>query len=528
MGSRRRVTGTPGSVKGVHAVTRTCRLRGALIDCGRGGASLPRPSTLAVLALTQDASLTPAERFALEVLVDLSTVLRCGTAGDVVRVAVVGEARDVTAASLRGRDWGIAAGDGQVTVERSMLRFVADVVGAESEQRSTASDKFGRVPASETRPVREGFAREPVVSTIASALARTAATAAGRRAFRVVDPWPHGKRWAAALTHDLDVVSWWPAFTLLRLAELARHGRLLRAARVARAAVNVGRAPVVWNALSDVLATESRHGVRSSWFVLCGRPTIATMRAGDLTYRPDAPAARRIFDAIHAAGHEIGLHGSFVTSDDHARFAAQRAALRKLVKTEAVGVRQHYLRMRAASTPRGMAAAGFLYDSTHGFADRNGFRLGVADVVPLWDAERQTRVGIDEAPFIWMDRAMSKYQHVEDPKAWIDDALLLADKCQEVNGMWVGIWHPNLAPALGFPDAPAAYARLVRELVSRDAYVAPLTELVAWRRIRRMLRGRVIGESTGVVVTAGGSETVAHHFTIRDAAGRVDTAIQEG
>ena len=94
--------------------------------------------------------------------------------------------------------------------------------------------------------------------------------------------------------------------------------------------------------------------------------------------------------------------------------------------------------------------------------------------------------------------------------------------------MWVGIWHPNLAPALGFPDAPAAYARLVAELAARDAYVAPLGELVAWRRTRRSLRGRLIGEGTGVVVTAGGSETVAHQFTIRDAAGRVDTAIQEG
>ena len=481
-----------------------------------------------MLALTQDASLTPAERFALAVLVDLSTVLRCGTAGDVVRVVVVGDARDATYASLRGRAWGIAGGDGLVTVERSMLRFVADVVGAEGEQRSTASDRFGRVPATDTRPVREGFEREPVVSLVASALARTARAAAGRRAFRLIDPWPDGKSWAVALTHDLDVVEWWPAFTVLRIAELARHGHALRAARVVNAALRAGREPVVWSALSQVLATEARDGVRSSWFVLCGRPTLATARAGDLTYRPDAPATRRIFDAVHAAGHEIGLHGSFVTSEDHEQFGAQRDTLRRLARTEALGVRQHYLRMRAASTPRGMAAAGFLYDSTHGFADRNGFRLGVADVVPLWDAERQARVGIDEAPFIWMDRAMSKYQHVEQPNAWIDDALLLADRCREVNGLWVGIWHPNLAPALGFPGAPAAYARHVGELVARDAYVAPLAELVEWRRTRRSLRGRVIGESAGVIVTAGGSETVAHQFTIRDASGRVDTAVQEG
>src|SRR2546430_17478224 len=33
-------------------------------------------------------------------------------------------------------------------------------------------------------------------------------------------------------------------------------------------------------------------------------------------------------------------------------------------------------------TERAMAEAGFWYDSTFGFPDRNGFRLGVADVVP--------------------------------------------------------------------------------------------------------------------------------------------------
>ena len=114
-------------------------------------------------------------------------------------------------------------------------------------------------------------------------------------------------------------------------------------------------------------------------------------------------------------------------------------------------MRQHYLRMRAATTPRGMASAGFAYDSTYGFADRNGFRLGTADVLPLWDAERQQPVGLDEAPFVWMDRALSKYQHVETPRAWIDDALALAERCRSVEGLWVGIWHPNLDAGTRIP-----------------------------------------------------------------------------
>jgi peptidoglycan/xylan/chitin deacetylase (PgdA/CDA1 family) len=481
-----------------------------------------------VLAVTPDASLSAAERFALDVLIDLSTVLRFDGTADVVRLRVVdGASSDDTAAALRARGWGIAPSDGVVTVERALLRFVVDVAGAEDEQRSRASDRYQRVPATATRVVREAVEREPVVSRAAVALTHAVRAAAGRRLVLQIDAWPKGRRWAAALTHDLDVVDWWPAFTLLRLAELARNGELARAARVTLAAATSATRPVVFSAVRELLDIEARHRVRSSWFVLCGQPTLATARAGDLTYRPEGKRARRIMRAVRDAGHEIGLHGSFRTSEDHPLFAEQRELLRALADVDAAGVRQHYLRMRPATTPRGMHDAGFTYDSTYGFADRNGFRLGVADVVPLWDAEHQAPIGMDEAPFTWMDRALSKYQHVESPGVWIDDALALADVCQDVGGLWVGIWHPNLAPALGFPDAPAAYARLASELVARGAYVAPLGELVAWRRARRALRAVEYGED-GRVTLAPSTEPDAPAFVIRHGDGRRDDSVVRG
>jgi hypothetical protein len=477
-----------------------------------------------VLALTNDDLLTPGERFALELLVDLSSVLRCEGEGDVVRVRTVGEPRAAPSSELRARNWGLDARDGEIHVDRSLLRLVLDVAGAEVEQRSTEADRFGRVPSSETGAVRASLDREPVVSLAARTLATAVRAAAGRRVTRFVDPWPNGRRWAVSLTHDLDVVEWWPAFTALRLAELLRHGEFARVARVAAAAVASTGRPVVWQAIATLLAEEQRHDVRSTWFVLCDRPTLATARAGDLTYRPDSAQARRIFDALRAAGHEIGLHGSFATSDDHARFGTQRSIVRAITGVEPAGVRQHYLRMRAATTPRGMASAGFSYDSTYGFADRNGFRLGTADVLPLWDAERQQAVGLDEAPFVWMDRALSKYQHVETPRVWIDDALALAERCRSVEGLWVGVWHPNLTTALGFPDAPQAYAHLVGELARGDAHLAPLGELVTWRRARRALRGRLANDGERVTLESAGSLRTSD-FTIRDADGRIDQSV---
>jgi hypothetical protein len=311
--------------------------------------------------------------------------------------------------------------------------------------------------------------------------------AAGRRPLRLAAPWPDGRRWAVAITHDLDVVAWWPAFTALRLAELVRKGAWARAARVGAAAIaTVGRDPVQ-RGIAALLGAERAHRVHSTWFVLCGTPTWRTFLAGDLTYRPEAAGPRRVLADVVQDGHALGLHGSFATVSAAGVFGEQRTRLAGLTGREVRGVRQHFLRFDLERTPRAMRSAGFGYDSTAGFPDRNGFRLGVCDVLPSWDAEGQGEP-LAEVPFAWMDRALSKYRDVEDPMAWVADALELASAARAVDGLWVGVWHPNLIPSLGFPDAPAAYARLLDGLSAGDPFVGTLDELVRWRVARARVR----------------------------------------
>jgi hypothetical protein len=435
------------------------------------------------------ALLTSEERFGLDVLVDQARVLpTTDVAADVVRL-IASESLPLSFDAWSAGSTGVTDTDGVVTVSRDMLRHVTAVAGAAVEQRSTARDRHGRVPSAEHPLVHLGRERIPVVSDTASALREAVRRAAGPRQVRVLAPWPGGHRWAAALTHDVDVVAGWPAFTALRLAELVTKKQFAVAARVAAAAAGAVLTNPPWRGVADVIACEQAADVPSTWFVLCGTPTFDTIRDGDLTYRPESPAARRMLAAIVAAGDEIGLHGSFATMDGGAPvFDAQRRRLVAVSSSTPRGVRQHYLRMRPGETQRAQAAAGFTYDATYGFPDRNGFRLGSADVVPAWDATTGTTLPLDEVPLIWMDRALSKYQGVEDPEAWIDDALVLADSCRAANGLWVGLWHCNLTAALGYPGASAAYARLVTEVVRREPWLASLDSIVAWRGMRRRLR----------------------------------------
>jgi hypothetical protein len=346
---------------------------------------------------------------------------------------------------------------------------------------------------------------------------------------RLVEPWPDGRRWAASFTHDLDVVALWPVFSAARSLELARKGQGRQALAVGAAALrSVTRDPVL-GGLRWLLGLERALSIHSTWFVLCGTPTRHTIAAGDLTYRPESRRARTALREIAAARHEIGLHGSFATMESAGELSTQRGRLAAIVGHEAVGARQHFLRMRPGATQRAMVAAGFRYDATYGFPDRNGFRLGVADVVPGWDAEQERRTELDELPLMWMDRALSKYRGVEVPGAWVDDALALAELCRALEGLWVGLWHPNLTPALGFPGAPAAYERLARTIATQEPYVATAAELTSWRSARRAVRAERI-EPDGTVIArvqgeAANSLPTDRALQLEDAAGKRGEAV---
>jgi hypothetical protein len=173
--------------------------------------------------------------------------------------------------------------------------------------------------------------------------------------------------------------------------------------------------------------------------------------------------------------------------------------------------------MRPGHTQRIMVETGFEYDASWGFADRNGFRLGAADVVPAWDAERQEKMPLDLLPLVWMDRALSKYAGVEEPGRWIEDARDLANECKAVEGAWVGLWHPNTTEALGFPGAEPAFVSLLQALADGRPYFASAHKIVQWRRFRRSVRaGRVSADGRLFLTTAGGQRTVV---AIEDAAG---------
>lgn len=464
--------------------------------------------------------LTPAERYGLDVLIDLSRLLVAGQSDvDLVRLTVRDRGTAGSAAADLSPRAALERLNGEVQISIAALQAVAEVAGGAIEQRSKAADRHGRVPASENPLVAAGQSRRPVVSLLANELRTAVFAVAGRRPVRALAPWPERHRWAAVLTHDLDVVDWWPLFPMLRMAQLGVKGNWDIVSRVARAAGrSIGRDPVS-RGIHALLQLEAHHRIRATWFVICADPTIRSRITGDSTYHADGAPARRILSDLAHAGHEIGLHGSFATAVDSKAMTAQRRALSRLTGSSIEGTRQHFLRMRPGRTQRLMVESGFDYDASWGFADRNGFRIGAADLVPAWDAERGATMPLDVLPLMWMDRALSKYAGVEEPGRWIEDARELARECKAAEGVWVGLWHPNTMEALGFPGAEPAFVSLLQALADDRPYFATAHKIVQWRRFRRSVRAtRVLTDGRVLLSTAAGQRAVV---TIEDESGGV-------
>jgi hypothetical protein len=452
-----------------------------------------------VIRLALPPDLAPRQRYGLEALVDLSRLLLVvDPTADVVRLEVV-DAPAQSLDDLLRQGIQLETRDGVIAIGRAALEGVTALAGAGVEQESTAADRHGRVPSSVNPLVRAGREREALVQRWAEKLRSAVRAAAGRRPVRHLAPWPEGRRWAAAITHDLDIVSGWPLFMLWRAVELLRHGEWTRTGRSLGSALGaIGRDPV-GSAVRDLLDAEREAGLRSTWFVLCGSPSVSSWLHGDVTYALESASARAVLEAVRAAGHEIGLHGSFGTALDGERLQAEHDRLARILGSPPGGIRQHFLRMRPGRTQDVALAAGFTYDATFGFPDRNGFRTGVADVLPAWRADGVS--ALDIVPLVWMDRALSKYRRVEDPAVWIADGLELAATARELEGLWVGLWHPNLTPPLGFPGAPEAFRTLLERLGAEQPFFATLGEMVEWRRARRSARATSVAPDGRIALT---------------------------
>jgi peptidoglycan/xylan/chitin deacetylase (PgdA/CDA1 family) len=357
--------------------------------------------------------------------------------------------------------WGVPrrSGEGRLAERRDARSVVigADLVKATlfmltriEETGARERDRYERFPASSSLAMRAGFLDRPIVDEYGM-LIRAWARA-------LVQEWePRGRRPAVRLTHDVDY-AWRVESTFSSLREIV--GDVLKRRNI-RKAVENGCALLAdpWLAALDGLSTTATvAGTRATFFVMAASST-----RWDSGYPPEDPRVKRRLRRFAEAGHEIGLHASYLAAVDGGLLRAERERLERVVGARCTSVRNHYLRFWAPDTWRRQEGAGLKVDSTLGYADHEGFRAGTCHPYRPFDLERNRVLDVEERPLIVMDGTLRQYRRLL-PRDAEDRIRQLADRCAAVEGDFTILWH-NTSMTGGWSEWGQLYDRVVRALL---------------------------------------------------------------
>lgn len=355
------------------------------------------------------------------------------------------------------------------------------------EQQALRKDKHGRFPSSAALGVRAGFVGRPVVNAYISFLRFLLLRLAERAGVPLVFKsfWPKGKKVAVCLSHDVDVLTGWFLYALVRFAELLKKGSFAAAFRLVRRAAQKAFQPLYpLQILREMAHQEKMRNFRSSFYFLSASPNWRRVLKSDVTYDNCSGPIAAAIGELCFQGFEIGLHGSYDSFKDAARLAEEKRRLESVAGQPIMGIRQHFLRFAAPDTWQAQRKAGFAYDTTLGFAEQAGFRAGFGFPFFPYDLKQDGSIPILELPLVVMDRSYSKYQNASlaEVAAGIESLL---EVLNEHGGLLTLLWHTHMTDEFGFFGYPQLYGRILDRFLKEDCYVASGKEIYAWWMARQ-------------------------------------------
>lgn len=201
--------------------------------------------------------------------------------------------------------------------------------------------------------------------------------------------------------------------------------------------------------------------------------------ARNADYQLDDRSIRQAFEIIESAGSEIGIHGSFGSHVDMESLAGE---LRRF-PLPITGGRFHYLYFDITTTFRILEELGLAYDSTLGFAEKPGFRNGIAFPFVPFNIEENRPYRLLEIPLIAMDTTFRIY--TETALAEIPVVLeKLLEEVRRFNGCFTILWHNWCFSPYRFAGWREIYEGVLKLGIARGALLLSADQVnERWRKL---------------------------------------------
>ncbi|OGD78847.1 MAG: hypothetical protein A2Y64_01195 [Candidatus Coatesbacteria bacterium RBG_13_66_14] len=305
---------------------------------------------------------------------------------------------------------------------------------------------------------------------------------------------PGGADWSLVLTHDVDSVS---ERSFLRALRLLAAGFLKFSKARLRAA---GR-------MFSLLGAPDRHR-QLDVCVAADSPARATylFHAGrrgrwDPEYKLDGLGRELTF--LKSTSQEVGVHYGYETAGDYKKLGAELSAFERATGSPPTGGRAHYLRLRGPDDLRLIARTGLDYDSSLGFPDGPGYRVGTGGPYRVFDTVNGELTNLYELPLAVMDGAL--FKRYGDGNVDVDDAWVRVrpylDSAREAGAALCILWHQRVfGPA--YPGWGEVYERILAYARENGAWCGPAGEFIGHARAAERLfagESRIVNNSNIVI-----------------------------
>lgn len=369
-------------------------------------------------------------------------------------------------------------------------------------------DAHGRLSEAEDPVAYSHLADVPYVSHLVEVLLKAAdSLLRSTSSFAFVRPrWPGPVEWVFGVSHDVDHLSKWPLRNRpLLIADLKRalvqRKHVVQATRALLTSMigpKLGWTDPYQNVM-EIAEMEHGQGLCATYFFGVANPKDSSF---EVSYDPATLFRCVEFSKIIRMGHEIGLHGSYVSGENDLALSAEARELRTRTGTPVKGVRQHYLRFDWSSTPERQLKAGFAYDSSWGYVGRPGFPGGLGSPFVGRFPISAPSGCLVEIPMTVMDTTLREFLRLGFKESELFMRELVRN-AKRANGLLVVNWHNNAFDREASPDDRRIFELLVQESLDRGATPMSLGTVAEWWRYRRDLRCVKHGDSIVIMHPQG-------------------------
>ena len=280
-----------------------------------------------------------------------------------------------------------------------------------------------------------------------------------------------------ALSHDIDYIKKWSLgiiyreivqyFLLNKKKEFLRK-RVERLMHFLKAFFN--RNDPYRNSFIKMVDYEIQNDIRSTYFLKSG-----TTSKHDVSYSLRNKFLLKIVCELKEKGFDIGLHPSYNAYNNEIIMKKELLRLKKAMCIDKLGAREHFLRYDVKSTSIIHSNLNFIYDSSLGYHDLEGYRTGYSFPHKLFDLKNNKPLNIIEIPLIIMDSTLEYYRNLEPEKAKVVIKEMI-DTLKNYGGILTLLIHNTCYDDFDYKGWGTLYEEIVKYSLDEDIPIKSIKE----------------------------------------------------